>query len=532
MQQQSTWQSLWYEKGFFKAETLPEVIRRTARLHPQAYLCLESEARPARMTAPKLLHLSEQLAISLHGLGIKSGDVVAIQLPNWIEAVALCQATVLLGAVMLPISATFGPNEAQYIVSDAKARVLFMPRSWRSRNYEDMVPGLLRNTALEKIVIVDKTTCPSAMSWQSFRAMGTGYFPPTKAKADDLVALIYTSGTSSNPKGVMHTHNTLLSEARAASHFWGEELRSTYLNPWPFGHIAAQIGYTHFWHDGANVILTDRWEPVEVSRIIERHRVGVTSGVPYFLESMMDAAEGSNIDISSLKNYGTGATNVPPDLVRRCTERGIFCYRQYGSTEHPTVTSGMPGDPMEKLIYTEGRCIGANRVRILDEHGRDLPVGVDGEIATAGPERTVGYSDPIRDQEGFTTDGWFLTGDIGNLDADGFLTITDRKKDIIIRGGENISSREVEECLLRHPAVLEAAAVAMPDARLGEKVCVYVVLAPDQTLGLKQVVTHFENAGLARHKTPERVVPVTSLPRTATGKVQKEALRKRQAAGE
>jgi non-ribosomal peptide synthetase component E (peptide arylation enzyme) len=217
---------------------------------------------------------------------------------------------------------------------------------------------------------------------------------------------------------------------------------------------------------------------------------------------------------------------VPSDLIRRCTELGIFCYRQYGSTEHPTVTSGVPGDPVEKLIYTEGRCLGGNRIRILDDNGNELPAGVDGEIATAGAERCLGYNSDARNAEAFTQDGWFLTGDIGHLDAEGYLTITDRKKDIIIRGGENISSREVEECLLRHPAVAEAAAVAMPDARLGEKVCVFVVLRAGQTLTLERVVDHFAASGLAKQKTPERIIEIGALPRTATGKVQKEVLRK------
>src|SRR5690606_17327485 len=157
-------------------------------------------------------------------------------------------------------------------------------------------------------------------------------------------------------------------------------------------------------------------------------------------QSLLDAAAAHDIDISSLRNYGTGATNVPSDLIRRCTELGIFCYRQYGSTEHPTVTSGVPGDPVEKLIYTEGRCIGGNRIRVLDDDGNDVPAGVDGEIATVGAERCIGYRDDKRNAEAFTADGWFLTGDIGHLDAEGYLTITDRKKDIIIRGGENISS--------------------------------------------------------------------------------------------
>ncbi len=526
MQNQTEWQSQWYRDGFFRDDTLVDVIKRSARNHPDAYLCLESDVRPGRITAADLLRESERLASALYASGIRADDVVAIQLPNWVEAIALCEACALLGAVMLPITAIFGAAELEYILDNSGAKIVFMPGLWRKRDYRDSVAQLRAKTRLDTIVIIDDSAPAGAITWSEFRERTGGSFPPTAAKADDVVAMIYTSGTTSNPKGVLHTHNTLLSDSRAAIAFWQESITKTYLSPWPFGHIAAQLSYIHFWADGANLVLTDRWEPLEVARIVERHRVAATTGVPYFLQSLMDAADANNIDISSMESYGTGATNVPPDLIRRCTQRGIFCYRQYGSTEHPTVTSGVPGDPVEKLITTDGRCIGGNRIRILDDNGIDLPPGVDGEIATAGPERCIGYNDDKRNAESFTSDGWFLTGDIGNLDEGGYLTITDRKKDIIIRGGENISSREVEECLLRHPAVAEAAAVAMPDAKLGEKVCAFVVLKPAAELTLAQVIEHFAASGLAKQKTPERIIEISALPRTATGKVQKEVLRK------
>lgn len=526
MQNQTAWQTQWYAQGLFRNDTLVDVMCRTAQRYPRAYLALESDARPGRITQEQAWREAEVLASALHASGVGAGDVVAIQLPNWIESVVLCQATALLGAVMLPITAIFGAAELSYIVGDAGAKILFLPGQWRRRDYRDAVPQLRELPQLEHIVIVDEESCAGAIDWEAFRARASGSYPASPAKADDVAALIYTSGTTSNPKGVMHTHNSLLSDSRAAIAFWGDQIRSTYLSPWPFGHIAAQLSYIHYWADGANVVLTDRWEPLEVARIVERHRVGATTGVPYFLQSLLDAADAHAIDISSLRNYGTGATNVPPDLIRRCTERGIFCYRQYGSTEHPTVTSGVPGDTVEKLIHTEGRCIGGNRIRVLDDNGNEVPAGADGEIATAGPERTIGYRDDARNVDAFTGDGWFLTGDIGHLDTEGYLTITDRKKDIIIRGGENISSREVEECLLRHAAVAEAAAVAMPDARLGEKICMFAVTKAGAMLTLEQIVEHFAESGLAKQKTPERLILVDALPRTATGKVQKEVLRK------
>jgi acyl-coenzyme A synthetase/AMP-(fatty) acid ligase len=527
MQQQEMWQAQWYREGFFRDETLADLIRATARTHPDSYVALESDVRPGRMTLAEIWTESERAAGAMHRLGIGAGDVVAIQLPNWIEALVLCQAAQLLGAVMLPITAILGSAEVEYIVGDSGAKALFIPELWRGRDYREMIPALAAAPAMKRIVVIGDEAPAPALNWRDFLAGGDTALPPCPARADDVALLIYTSGTTSRPKGVLHTHNSLLCDARNNGLCWGEQVNATYLSPWPFGHIAGLLSFTHVWMHGCNVVCADRWEPEHVARLVEKHRVGATSGVPWFLQSLMDAADATGADISSLKNYGTGATNVDPRLVQRCNERGILCYRQYGSTEHPTVTSGLPEDPLEKRIRTEGRCFPGNRVRILDDDGNDVPAGVDGEIATAGPERFIGYKDAARNADAFTADGWFLTGDIGNLDAEGYLTITDRKKDIIIRGGENISSREVEECLQHHPAVVEAAAVAMADARLGEKVCVFVALRPGHSLALTTVVEHFAQRGMAKQKTPERIVEIEALPRNATGKVLKEVLRQR-----
>jgi acyl-CoA synthetase (AMP-forming)/AMP-acid ligase II len=227
----------------------------------------------------------------------------------------------------------------------------------------------------------------------------------------------------------------------------------------------------------------------------------------------------------------TGDPQITGALVDFAAVIAAAVYRCYGSSEHPTISSGTVDDPLAKRATTDGRVLGGSEVRLVDEYGDDVPEGAEGEIASRGGELFLGYTDTSLDRESFLPGRWYRTGDIGRLDGDGYLTITDRKKDIIIRGGENISSKEVEDVLTEHPSVLDAAAVGMPDERLGERVCAIVVLGEGAALDVEDVRAHFAAAGLARQKTPERIEIVAELPRTPAGKVQKFVLREQLARG-
>jgi cyclohexanecarboxylate-CoA ligase len=240
---------------------------------------------------------------------------------------------------------------------------------------------------------------------------------------------------------------------------------------------------------------------------------------------LLDEARSAGRDISSLTRYLTGAASVPPSLMHRAQGLGIVSWRTYGSTEHPVLSSGTPDDPEAKRHGTDGRVTDGNEVRLVDDEGVDVSPGAEGEIVARGPRQFAGYRDAALDAEAFLPGGWFRTGDIGRFDADGYLIITDRKKDIIIRGGENIASREVEDLLVLHAGIAEAAVCAAPDPLLGELVCAFVVPRPGARIDLDVVRRHFAGLGVARHKTPERVEAVIDLPRTATGKVKKTELR-------
>jgi acyl-CoA synthetase len=278
---------------------------------------------------------------------------------------------------------------------------------------------------------------------------------------------------------------------------------------------------------GVPMVLLDHWDAEVAADLVQRYGVTQTGGTPYFLTTLLDAASRDHRDLTSIRSFGLGATGIKPEHVRAIDDLGWCGGRSYGLTEHPTVSTFHRDMPFAKRAYTDGRLQRGSEVRVVDEFGRAVARGEEGEILTLGPELFIGYTDPKLSAAAMTDDGWFRTGDIGRHDEDGFLTITDRKKDIIIRGGEKISSREVEEMLARHPAVLEATAVSMPDERMGEKVCAYVILRKDHPFDFDLMQRHCRENGLSRFKIPESLQIVSDFPRNPSGKVQKDQLRRR-----
>jgi acyl-CoA synthetase (AMP-forming)/AMP-acid ligase II len=326
---------------------------------------------------------------------------------------------------------------------------------------------------------------------------------------------------------VQHTHNTLIAEVRTLHEMIYREVEPVTLAAFPSGHIAGVLNVTRLFVFGTTTVLMDIWDADEAVRLIDEFGLSATAGTPFHLTTVLDAAERAGSDLVSFRSYMVGAANVTPSLVDRADRFGISAFRCYGSSEHPTISTGTTGDEAVWRSTTDGRLIPGCEVRIVDEFDLDVHAGSDGEIVTRGPDQFVGYRDQALNADSFLEGGWFRTGDIGHLDAQGWLTITDRKKDLINRGGEKISSKEVEDVLARLPAVAEAAVVAMRDSMMGEKVCAFVTLVPGATLELAEVVRHFADVGLARQKTPERLEVVDELPRTPAGKVKKFELRDR-----
>jgi acyl-CoA synthetase (AMP-forming)/AMP-acid ligase II len=278
--------------------------------------------------------------------------------------------------------------------------------------------------------------------------------------------------------------------------------------------------------DGLPAQLIDTWDPGAVLAAMVEDKVSAATGATFFLTSLLDHPEFGADHVQLMPVATMGGAPVPRAVADRVVAAGMSMIRMYGSTEHPSTTGSQHGvDPLDKGLFTDGRPLPGVEVRLVDESGRDVDAGEPGEILSRGPDLFEGYTSATLTADAFVDDGWYVTGDVGEFDADGYLTITDRKKDIIIRGGENVSAAEVEELLLRVPGVAEVAVVAAPDERLGEHACAFVRTLPDGGVDLDVVRSHLSRAGLARQKWPEELRLVDDFPRTASGKVQKYVLR-------
>lgn len=519
--------SRWRTEGYWADRTLAEELRRAASEHLDSSVVYHGSAGELVTTVGGLHTRALRVAASLVRLGVRPGDAVAIQVPNWPEGTVAHAAGWLAGAVVVPIVPIYGPAEVRFILRQSSARVFIVARHWRDRDCVSLLASLGELPSLSHVVVIGqrlpKTIALTDLESDPQASPGPGWQPA--ADPDDPCLLVYTSGTTAEPKGVLHSHNTLLSEVHGSAAARQAAPASKQLTAFPAGHVAGVLGLLRVLVLGMQSVVMDAWNPVAAARLVEEHRVTSAAGAPIYLATLLDAAERTGRDLSSLTEYLTGAADVSAALIERADRAGIAAYRSYGSSEHPTISSGSPGDPLVKRATTDGRLTPGNEVRIVDDSGRELPAGTDGEIVSRGPEQFIGYHATELDADVRLPAGWLRSGDLGHLDEDGYLTVTGRIKDIIVRGGEKISARQVEDVLLSHPAVAEAALVGAPDERYGERACAFVVLRHGASLDLAEVRRHFAVAGLARQKTPEQLVITTALPRTASGKVQKFALR-------
>jgi len=299
------------------------------------------------------------------------------------------------------------------------------------------------------------------------------------------------------------------------------------LQPWPAGHIGGLCAILSPLVTGTRCILLDKWNAEDAASLIAEHRVTMLCGAPIHVSAILEMKERGDERVDSVREVLSGGAGVPPELVERCEAAGWLTMRCYGSSEHPTATAGSRSGPASARARTDGAPCPASELMIARPDGTEAKTGEAGEVWLRGPEQFLGYSDPRKNAEAFAEGGWFKTGDVGVLDRDGNLTITDRIKDIIIRGGENLSSLEIEDLVLRHGSVAEAAAVGMPDPRYGERVCVFVVpVAGQEPPDVPALLVHFKQLGVAKQKTPEKLVVVDSLPRTPAGKIKKHELRR------
>jgi acyl-coenzyme A synthetase/AMP-(fatty) acid ligase len=518
-------------QGLWGSRTFNDMLTEGATERwPDNLFVVASPTRPATLTYRELHEQGTRLAGALHALGLRKGDVLAMEMPNWMEACVLYHAATALGVVVTPIIHIYQAKEVEFILRQSRAKAFVVPDDWRGVDYLGMVASIRpRLPDLEHVIVVGEKVPDGCISFADLEAKATADFPRPDISPDDPHILAYTSGTTADPKGVVHSHNTLLAECRQTKACTGGAERDAFLCPNPIGHIAGIFSalIAPFLYGYQKLVLMDGWDPRWALELIQEHRVTRTGGATFFAMTLVGAPEFAEYDLSSMELFGLGGAGVPPSIVQQLQGLGWHSSRSYGCTEHPSITMGTLTDPPDKCAFTDGRPQPDVEIRLVDDGGADVSPGDEGEIVSRGPDQFLGYMDPAMDAEAFDAGGWFRTGDIGRVDAEGYLVITDRKKDIIIRGGENISAREVEEVLAQHPKVQESAVTAVADERYGERVCAFVITRDSQPLTLEEVLAHFKEQGVAKQKTPERLELVTEFPRTLSGKIQKYVLRRR-----
>jgi acyl-CoA synthetase (AMP-forming)/AMP-acid ligase II len=474
-----------------------------------------------QLTYSELLETVERAAAWLAGAGVGPGGVVCWQTPNWWEAHVLGLAVWHAGAVSCPIAPFYREHELRQVIEAVRPSAVVAAESFRGFAHAEAFDELLAEAGLGTIPrVILRGTRPG---WSPFDAVVTHCRRQESATigADEPCLILFTSGTTSGAKAAVHSARTLLAETRQIADAWGLCWEDVGYMAAPLQHITGVLNaMTIPLLVGASAVLAERWEPDVAVQDMMRHNVTYSAGATVFLEELTDAARAARVHLP-LRMFACGGASVPRTVMERSEEQGIPAARVYGMTELPTVTVMNRGYPFDLRAETDGAIAPGVQVRVVGAAGEPLAAGRAGELLVRGPEQMLGYLDPNANRAALDADGWFSTGDIGVLDGAGFVTITGRLKDVINRGGEKFSARDIEELLMAHPAVRHAAIVAGPDPRFGEVPVAFVVLHRPAQASVGDLSEHLHATGLARQKTPVAWHFVESLPMTPSGKVKK-----------
>ncbi|WP_194903727.1 AMP-binding protein [Catenulispora rubra] len=497
-------------EGWWTTDTIGDLVATGLAAAPDTVFRVHSAVRPWAGTYRDVELVARRLAAGLRERGVGPGDVIALQLPNWMEAAAVFWAASFLGATVVPIVHFYGRKEVEYILRSVTPKVFVTAERFGHLSYQ---PDLSADVPVVGVVGRDFDDL-------------LGDEPMAGVLAVDPAgpALIaFTSGTTRDPKGVVHSHRTLAFETGQLAGIYPPD-RARQLTAAPVGHFIGMVNAFLIPIVERNPVnLIDVWDPTIVLELMETDGLNVGGGAPYYVMSLLDHPDFTPGHLAAMKYAGLGGSAVPAAFTERLAALGITAFRSYGSTEHPSITGCRYDKPESKRLYTDGNPMPGVEIRLAE----------DGEILSRGPDLCIGYTDPALTKAAFDDDGWYRTGDLGVLDEDGYLTITGRKADIIIRGGENVSAVEVEEALLGMSAFAEVAVVAAPDARLGEHAAAVVRLRPGHdSPSIDEMRVHLAGVGLARQKWPEELHIVEEYPRTGSGKIQKFVLRQELARGQ
>lgn len=517
------------QQGLWGDASLADYWQQTARAMPDKIAVVDNHG--ASYTYSALDHAASCLANWMLAKGIESGDRIAFQLPGWCEFTVIYLACLKIGAVSVPLLPSWREAELVWVLNKCQAKMFFAPTLFKqTRPVELILPLQNQLPQLQQIVGVDKLApATSSLSLSQIIADNTPLTTAITTHGDELAAVLFTSGTEGLPKGVMLTHNNILASERAYCARLNLTWQDVFMMPAPLGHATGFLhGVTAPFLIGARSVLLDIFTPDACLALLEQQRCTCMLGATPFVYDLLNVLEKQPADLSALRFFLCGGTTIPKKVARECQQLGIKLLSVYGSTESSPHAVVNLDDPLSRFMHTDGYAAAGVEIKVVDDARKTLPPGCEGEEASRGPNVFMGYFDePELTARALDEEGWYYSGDLCRMDEAGYIKITGRKKDIIVRGGENISSREVEDILLQHPKIHDACVVAMPDERLGERSCAYVVLkAPHHSLSLEEVVAFFSRKRVAKYKYPEHIVVIEKLPRTASGKIQKFLLRK------
>jgi cyclohexanecarboxylate-CoA ligase len=521
--------------GAWPNRLITDYLDDAARGRPEQVALVDANSETGRATTLSYRHLQQRVdrvALGLVALGIGKGDVVSYQLPNWWEFTVLTLACMRIGAVVNPLMPIFRERELSFMLAFAEARLMVVPRRFRGFDYPAMIEGLRPELPhLRHVLVVGgdgESSFEANLSdrpWEEELERDAA-FAERRPAPNDVLQIQYTSGTTGEPKGVMHTANTLLGSVLAVKAHIGMTGDDVVLMASPTAH---QTGFLYgmlmplVLHSKS--VLQDIWNPEVAARLIQQEGATFTMGATPFVADLTDLPSLAHYDVGTLRIFVTAGAPIPRVLVQRASERlRARIVSAWGMTENGAVTATRPDDPPEKVFQTDGCAIAGMEVRVVDPGGRPLPPEAEGRLQCRGMTNFVGY---LKKPElyGMDDEDWFETGDLARMDADGYVRITGRGKDLIIRGGENVPVVEVEQLLYTHPAIQDVAVVGMPDERLGERGCAFAVLRPGNSLSKGEMVAFLEEANMARQYFPEHLELLEEMPRTASGKIQKFRLR-------
>jgi cyclohexanecarboxylate-CoA ligase len=522
------------KQGHWQGRTIHSVLRDVAREHPEreALVGYRSDGQVVRWTYGEFDRQSTHAATVLTELGVRPGDVVAVMLPNWIEYAAIIYGANELGAIYTGIPVAYGKLQAAAILRRSKAKVLVIPRAWRSGDHLELARELKEELpSLETLLVIDDEgahLCAGERLWREFDDLPPQVF--ASRSSDEICYLGFTSGTTGEPKGAMHTHDTLLYSAfELAGHVGAQAFGDpmVQLVASPTGHHTGFIWGVVFTVCMAGTgVHVDRWDATWGTQIIRDEGITTFFGAPTFVQDMMRTSLADD-PTCPLRCLVVAGSSVPRNLPEQAAKAfGAYLAPAWGMTECSIIVCCSPRESSAVLV-TDGSVFAGSEVAVLDAGGAFVSApDVLGELVVRGPSLFLGYYDrEDATQASFVAGGWFRTGDMATVDEHGWVSLRGRSKDVIIRGGENIPVTDIESLLFDHPCILNAAVVGVPDDRLGERTCAVVVLKDGAKLTLPDLADYLIQRGLSKHYLPELLRTVDELPMTQSGKIQKYRVR-------